>query len=161
MKIDKVPYHDFQQFHKTLLEGTTDNFTMELSKRFGDEYLTYNPETEEEWIDEEAVTGINVNGEWVGLVDYSPNHLLRNGEMAIQLSYILVHPAHQKKGVAQEAVRMLMESSPHNCMEIVYPCTRESARLFYRMGFGTDDRCNRSENVLAMKKENKPLKGVS
>lgn len=161
MEIGKVSYEDFKQFHKTLVEGTNDTFTIELSKRFGDDYLEYNPETEEEWIDELAVTGIKVNGEWVGLVDYSPNSLLRNGETAIRLSFILVHPAHQKKGYAGQAVQLLMEASPHHYMEVTYPCTRESARLFYRMGFGSDDLCSHRKNVLARKQENTTLKGVS
>lgn len=161
MEIGKVSYEDFQRFHKTLEEGTTDTFSIELSSRLGDDYLQYNPDTEDEWIEENAVTGIQVDGEWVGLLDVCENSKLKNGEPAILLNFILIHPAHQKKGYGRQAVQLLMEQSPHSVMEVLYPCTRESARLFYGMGFGTDDRCNRSENVLAMKKENKQLKGVS
>lgn len=160
VKLDWISHVEYECFHKTLLEATDDKFTIDLSDRFGDEFYGYDPETEREWVDEKSVKGIQIDGEWVGLVDYD-DQTLTNGELARCLSFILIHPNYRRKGFAQRTIQHLIDESPHAYMEVLYPCSSESKKLFYKMGFRIDELCNRTENRLYSKSQHTKLKGVS
>jgi GNAT superfamily N-acetyltransferase len=134
--IQKINYEQWKTFDTSVKLSTNDVFTLDLSDRFGDVFIDVDWEKEEEVISPNPILdGVFVDSELVGLIDY--HGTIMNGKEGTVISFMLIHPNHQRRGIGKELVKKVIETSETSHV-LMYPCTHASKVLCTKLGFTHD-----------------------
>lgn len=134
LEIQRIKYEEWQTFFQSVSETTQDSFQIDLTERIGDPFIEVDWEKEEEIIIEDApVDGIFIDGRLVGLIETS-HKSLSNGEKALDINFIMVHPDEQRKGVGKGIIRKLIQETSLKYVTM-FPCSTGSQSLCEQLGF--------------------------
>lgn len=132
--IQKITHEEWKAFDASVNASTNDVFTIDLSDRLGDVFIDVDWNNNEEMIIDPSplLNGVFFENRLVGLIDYSDINL--NGKDITVISFMLIHPDEQNKGIGKALVKKVIEESTLSHIKM-YPCTHASKVLCTQLGF--------------------------
>lgn len=135
--IQKITYEAWKDFDASVNASTNDVFTIDLSDRLGDVFIDVDWKNNEEMIIDPSplLNGVFLDGRLVGLIDYKDT--TSNGKEVTVISFLLIHPDEQGKGIGKALVKKVIQESKLSHIKM-YPCTHASKVLCTQLGFKQD-----------------------